>query len=1104
MGRFLFTFLLACLINLINAQPWFENAKDANGNLNYYLIRQNAEKYFEGKETEKGKGFKPYKRWEHYWEYRINEDGTFPEAGITERNWAEYLKNAGKRNRTPNGNWTSLGPNTTTGGYNGLGRINCVAFHPTDENIIWVGSPGGGLWKSTDGGNTWTTGFDNSVVLGVSGIVIHPNNPDIMYIATGDGDGYDTPSTGVLKSTDGGMTWQITELNWSVNQNRVIRRVIMDPDNYDMLLAATSNGLYRTTDAGNSWTIVVTGNFYDVRANPQASSNRFYAARGNTLFLSTDNGANWSSVHTISGANRIALGVSSANSNYVYALCSQSSDNGFLGLYRSTDSGNSYSLRSSAPNLLGWSQDGSDSGGQGWYDLCIAVDPTNAEIVYTGGVNTWKSIDGGQTWTLNTMWYNCGGCAPAVHADKHCMEFQNNTKLWQGNDGGIYYTTNGGSTWVDKSNGLVISQLYSLDVSQTDNKIITGLQDNGTKIKTNSGNWIDRIGGDGMECAIRPDNAAVLYGSIYYGRFYRSTNGGNSFSNLTVPDQNTGAWITPFLIDPAAPQTIYAAYKRVHKSTDQGNTWTTISGNLNSNNLNYLHVAPSNSNYIYTGLGNVLYRTTDGGINWDTMTVPGNNVRELAIHPGNPDIIWAVRSNYISGAKVYKSVNGGSTWTNVSGGLPNLPVNCIVYQEGTDDGIYVGMDVGIFYRDNNLADWELFNNGLPNVEITDLKIKYDSGEIYAATYGRGTWKSPLRNSGSICSNVQALSVDSINYQSAFVFWTINHPNNYTGYNYGSTNTPTPPILGISTTDTSAVISNLNSNTDYYFHVRAICDDTLFSSWTTIGPVTTWTTCGDLSTDTGGQSQNYSNDENTIRYICPNGPYQQVEITFTDFQVEANWDALYIHNGNSIQTPLFSSGNPATNSGFPPGGFWGGQLPGTFISTHTSGCLTLHFRSDGSVTQRGWEATVDCIENCAQSVRFTDDDGLGTLRNVIACLPANDTVSFEPIVNGDTIRLLSPIIIDKNINIMANNQFITIEALHDGYIFEILPNASILIENVNFIGGKGNNDTRVFFNQGTLNLNSVDILDVKAGLGTGKSIENLGTLNFSQNCTIREN
>ena len=925
-----------------------------------------------------------------------------------------------------------------------------------------------------------------------------------MYIATGDGNGSDTNSTGVLKSTDGGQTWQTTGLNWTVSQGRRIRRVIMDPDNSEMLLAATSIGLYRTTNGGNSWNELLTGNFHDVRANPLASSNTFYASTTNTIYRSTNNGANWSTLQTISGANRIVLGVSPANNNYVYALCSSNADSGFLGLYRSTNSGSSFTLRSSSPNLLGYNQTGTDTGGQGWYDLCIAIDPTNAEIVYTGGVNTWKSTNGGQTWNIITMWYSCSGCPQAVHADKHCMEFQNNNTLWQGNDGGIYITTNGGNSWQDKINGLVISQLYRLDLSQTDSRIITGLQDNGTKIRTTTLGWIDRIGGDGMDCAIRPDNSNVMYGSYQNGNFFRSTNGGTNFSSLNVPDGDTGAWVTPITIDPNATQTIYTAFKRIHKSTNQGTSWTTISGNLNNSNLTFLHVAPSNSNYIYTGRSNAMYRTINGGSNWSTMTVPGSGTIELAIHPNNPNTIWAVRSNYNAGQKVYKSTNGGSTWTNVSGSLPNLPANCIIYQNGTDDGLYVGMDVGVYYRDNTMEDWELFNEGLPNVQIRDLKIKYDTEEIYAGTYGRGTWKSELRNPENACPGIISINIDSILNNTAYISWSIPNPAVHNGYLYAATTTSSPPSNGEFTNNTSAIISGLNSNTYYYFHVRGLCGETEISSWRTIGPIITRASCGDQSSDTGGPSDNYSDNENTIRYICPDGPYQQVVLTFTDFQVESQWDALYIYNGNSINAPLFSSGNPPTQGGFPAGGYYGTSLPGPFTSTHPSGCLTLQFRSDETITQRGWLADVSCFNNCASVVRTTDNDGFASLRNVIACAPNGSTINFGPQVNNDTIRIISPISITKDINLIVSNQNIIVEAMHDGHIFHIMPGKTVQIENIHFIGGKGNNNTRVFLNEGHLSLNSVDIIDTKADQGTGRSIENSGILNVSDNCIIRKN
>lgn len=605
--------LFIFLVRNVFAQPWIDKGVDADGNPNFFRIQEEAEKYFQTiDKDEKGKGFKPYKRWEDTWKDRVFEDGSFPDAGITEKNFNDYLKSIKNNSRVMMADWTSLGPSTTTSGYNGLGRINCIAFHPTNTDIIWVGSPGGGLWKTTDGGNTWTTNFDNSAVLGVSSILIHPTTPDIMYIATGDGDASDTNSTGVLKSTDGGNTWQITGLNWTVNQGRRIRKLLFDPDNTNMILAATSNGLYRTTNAGTSWTQLITGNFFDVEANPSATTNTFYSSSNNRLYTSTNNGTNWTQILQIDTTNRIALAVSPADPNVVYALCSRSDNSGFRGLFKSNNAGSSYVLVSNSPNILHHSSSGNNVGGQGWYDLCISVDPTNANIIYTGGINVWKSTNGGVNWSVRTHWSGASG-VQTVHADHHCMEWQNSTTLYLGNDGGIYRTTNGGVNWTDKSNGLIISQMYRIDASQLDAKTITGLQDNGTKLRQISGVWANSIGGDGMDCHISPTNANVMYGSYQYGYFFRSTNG-SSFSAMSTPDQGYGAWITPLAIDPSNTQNIYIGYNRIFKSTNQGQTLTPITNNISSSDLTWLFVAPSNGNILYTGTSNTVLRSVDGGV----------------------------------------------------------------------------------------------------------------------------------------------------------------------------------------------------------------------------------------------------------------------------------------------------------------------------------------------------------------------------------------------------------------------------------------------------------------------------------------------------------
>ena len=771
--------LIFLLINNSAFCQAFNRSFDKNETPNFYKIQNDAENYFKGKEDVKGKGYKPYKRWEYFWQSRVDKDGNFPEAGITEKNWNKYLKklniSSDKRNNSSNcsGNWTSYGPNSSTGGYAGIGRINCIAFHPTNSDIIWAGTPAGGLWKSTNGGDTWFPKTDDLPNLGVSDIVIHPTNPEIMYIATGDedgitsGSGYGVGSVGVLKSIDGGNSWNTTGLTFNVAHFNVISSLVIDKNNSNILLASTDRGIYKSFNSGVEWSKQLSGDFTDLVANPNAGSNTYYSVEKNyesenrvcKIYKSTNDGDSWILVKTIIGSERAKLAVSPANSSFVYALLTNSSY-GYLGLYRSVDAGENFSLRSSSPNILGYNLSGNDSGGQGWYDLCIAVDPVNAEIVYTGGINIWKSVNGGTTWTIKTYW------GTNVHADHHCLAWQNNSVLWNGNDGGIYRTSNGGTNWYFKSNGLAISQIYKIGVSQLDSKVINGLQDNGTKLHywtplTIPGNfqeniWTDEFGGDGMDCAIRPDNSNIMYCSHQHGEILRSTNGGNGWGYISdnIPDGGTEhRWLAPFSIDPNVHTTIYTAYQDLYKSINQGNSWTKI-GTLGGEYKDYIHVAPSNSNYIYVGSSsnyfygsssNYFYKTTNGGVSWNNLGFPSRWAKMLAIHPLNPNTLWAVFSNYSDGEKVYKSIDGGVTWINISGSLPNLPVNCIVYQNGTANGIYIGMDVGVYYLDDNLSDWELFNGGLPNTTITELEIRYSDNSIYAATYGRGLWSADLRS-----------------------------------------------------------------------------------------------------------------------------------------------------------------------------------------------------------------------------------------------------------------------------------------------------------------------------------------------------------------------
>lgn len=767
-----------------------ENNLDKNSSL--HAIQDAVNNYWDNKNIKLGyidvngskskvPNWKLFKRYEYYWEQRVNpQTGEFPSTNSI----SEYEKyksgiNSLQKINDFTSSWSNLGTNSSTGGYAGIGRINCIAFHPTDINTFWVGSPSGGIWKTTTGGNSWTILNDDQPVLGVSDIAVDYNNPDIIYIATGDRDGgsmwslggdqaADNVSVGVLKSTDGGLIWNTTGLTFPVSDDKKLTRLLIHPSNPLILFASvwdgnsTNSGIWKSTDGGTTWVKKTSNLWMDMEFKP-GDPTIMYASSygyGSTYFnRSTNSGESWSLSSIAASGRRGELAVTSADPNVVYLLCANSAG-GVYGIYKSTNSGVSFNpVNSGSPaGMLGYYTDGSGgNGGQGSYDWCIAADPSNANIVFIGGVTTWKSTDGGSTFIANNNWtsysgYNISG-VPVVHADKHVLVFRNSSALFEGNDGGIYKTTDGGTSWSDLSNGMVISQIYRLSVSQTNsNVVITGLQDNGSKLY-NTGFWDDVTGGDGMECIVDPSTTQYMYATYVSGTIYRSTNSGFSFPTTiseNIPGgQPAGAWVTPYIIDPNNTATLFAGYDQVWKTTNRGTTWTSASQQLSAGTkLRSLAIAPSNSNTLYAADLTNMWKTTDGGnTNWTSITLPttSSSVTYIAVKSDDPNTVWITYGGYNDGSKIFQSTNGGNSWVNISAGLPNLPVMCVIqYKDITDRNVlFVGTDVGVYIKDGS-NNWASYSNGLPNVVVTELDIQYGTTDrLRAATFGRGLWETEI-------------------------------------------------------------------------------------------------------------------------------------------------------------------------------------------------------------------------------------------------------------------------------------------------------------------------------------------------------------------------
>lgn len=733
-----------------NAQAWVDLMN--NDTANFYDVQNAFNSYWSTRPIVKGKGYKVYKRWEWFNEQRTFPTGNRIPADQTYVNFKAF-KDSYTDLRSTNGNWVSLGASSVPTSGGGAGRVSCVRFDPTNSNNVFAGTPAGGLWKSTNGGTTWAIlGTEDLQSMGVYDVAIDPTNTNIIYIATGDIDAGDTRSIGILKSTDAGATWNPTGLSYLTSANKQIARILINPTNPQILLAATNNGIYRTTDGGVNWTSTLSGTFRDMEFKP-GNPNTVYVC-GTSFKYSNDGGITWtSSTAVFTLINRMSMAVTAANDAYVYLLASNSGDNGFHSLLRSTDSGVSFTTMSSAaasdPNILGWSSTGSDAGGQGWYDLAIAASPTNANTIFTGGVNIWKSTNGGASFSFNSDW--TGWAQDYVHADIHDLQFANSsgTTLYAGCDGGVFKSTNTGTDWDDFSNTLCIGQIYRLGVSQTSAaKTITGWQDNGTNYNSAAGTWSQVLGGDGMECIISHSSSSTMYGSLYYGEIHKSTTSGGSWSTIvnsggTGLDEN-GNWITPYIMWAGNSAHLFVGKHQVYKSTNSGSSFTQVGTFPTGSLLNCLAVAPSNENYIYASRANQLYVSTDGST-WNLRPVGSTTsaITNIAVSNADPKKAWVTFSGYVSGEKIYQTTDAGLTWTNISSNLPNIPANCVAFTNSSSDALYVGMDVGVYYKDASMTNWILFNTGLPNTIIDELEIQYSTSKLRAATYGRGLWESDL-------------------------------------------------------------------------------------------------------------------------------------------------------------------------------------------------------------------------------------------------------------------------------------------------------------------------------------------------------------------------
>ena len=644
--------------------------------------------------------------------------------------------------------WESVGP-TNQGG-----RVRAIAVHPTNPSIILVGAAAGGVWKTTDGGTTWRPTFDRESAIAIGALAFDRSDPRIVYAGTGENFPTsqslltNTPAylgNGIFKSTDEGLTWQGVGLE-SVG---AISKIIVHRQNPSIVYAATARengGFYRSSDAGATWTRTANGDYYDLSVNP-ANPDELYIARASGVQRSTDAGMTFTSVSTgLNAGVRYSVAVAPSAPATLYALGAVGGGDLQRGeLYKSTDRGASWRLlRSLEPSFFN---------GQGIYDNFIMTHAADEDIVLAGGIDIYRTSDGGDTWTNVTRVYSGG----SVHPDQHLAEFAPSAPdvVVLGNDGGVYLSVDAGVTWSRKSNGLAITQFYRMEVDQTRPfRVYGGTQDNGTSGSFGTtgytGDWRSVLGGDGFFVLADLGDPNWFYAELYFGALFRiNANNPNQASRIdwgipsTGQNADEGNWATPIAMSPADRQSLYTGRTNLWRTTDRGTNWTRIPVGVGSK-LGAIGLSPSDTRDIVVGTitGQIRY-STDYGATWaGGAGVPGSVVTDIQFDPVRPERVYATFSGF-GPAHVFRSDNYGAQWTDISTNLPRIPTNAIAIDPQNPEHLFVATDIGVFFSPTGGDFWVPFNEGMALAPVSDLRIHRTSRSLVAATHGRSMFRTSI-------------------------------------------------------------------------------------------------------------------------------------------------------------------------------------------------------------------------------------------------------------------------------------------------------------------------------------------------------------------------
>jgi len=721
-----------------------------------------------------------------------------PYAHLEALRAAQEMKRIADADNT-NPAWTFVGP------LNIGGRISDIEYDPNNINIVYTGAATGGVFKSTNGGLNFYSVFDELAVLPIGDIAVDPVNSNIVYVGTGEANGghNNFAGGGIYKSTDGGASWQMIGLQLTVS----IGRIIVDPFNPLRVYAAAvgsyfgpnpDRGVYKSENGGMNWSKILFLNdstgAIDIALDP-TNSNNVYAAmwqrtrypNGGALYgmwsgiyKSVNAGANWTALGAANGlpnssstnVGRIGISISKSNPNILYALFTNGST--YSGFFKTTNAGLNWTNANPGNQL----QSGFST--FSWYFGQVRVHPENPNTVYVLDFSLMKTTNGGTNWSDILPF--------SVHVDNHALAFKpgNPEYFILGNDGGIYHSSNGGTsyTFVEE---LPVTQFYEIGIDKTNpQRLFGGTQDNGTN-RTTTGNlndWDVIYGGDGFYVIVDPTNPNVIYAESQNGALGKSTNGGISFTSATsgISSSEKKNWSTPVVMDPNNNNILYYGTNKVYRTTNAAASWRAVSPDLTNGNqprlgtVTTIAVAPTNSNVIIAGTDDAnVWITTNNGTNWTKVSssLPYRWVTRVAFDNSNDNIAYVT----YNGLKwkdpqphVFRTSDKGQNWSDISGNLPDAPVNAFAVDPLRPHVLLVGSDVGCYYSTNTGQSWQFLGSGLPMVSVYDMKIHPTAYYLVIGTHGRSMYKINMNEIVGInnsTSSVPGVYFLSQNYPNPF-------------------------------------------------------------------------------------------------------------------------------------------------------------------------------------------------------------------------------------------------------------------------------------------------------------------------------------------------